>query len=135
MPGNPSLISARAQLAYLEVATDAALAGTVAGLCTAPISKDWIARAGFPFAGHTEYLAARAETTEFAMMLAGPRLRVVLATRHIALRDVPAKLTAPEIVRAAVLAAEHPAVPPPLHHLAQHRTTPHRRGRPEPPRG
>ena len=105
MPGNPSLLSARAQLAYLEVATTAALAGTVAGLCTAPISKDWIARAGFPFAGHTEYLAARADTTEFAMMLAGPRLRVVLATRHIALRDVPAKLTAPEIVRAAVLAA------------------------------
>lgn len=104
-PGNPNMISARAQLAYLEAATDAALARDVAGLCTAPISKEWIARAGFPFAGHTEYLAARAETSEFAMMLAGPRLRVVLATRHIPLRNVPTDLNVVEIVRAAVLAA------------------------------
>lgn len=102
-PGAPSLVSARAQLAYLEAATDAALSGEIAALCTAPISKEWIGRAGFAFPGHTEYLAARAGITEFAMMLAGPRLRVVLATRHVALREVPARLTVEEIVRATVL--------------------------------
>jgi 4-hydroxythreonine-4-phosphate dehydrogenase len=105
VPGHPDLASARAQLAYLKAAVDAALAGEVAALCTAPISKEWIARAGFEFPGHTEYLAARVGTADFAMMLAGPRLRVVLATRHIALRDVPQELTIAEIVRAAVLAA------------------------------
>jgi len=105
VPGQPNLASARAQLAYLQAATTAALAGEVDALCTAPISKDWMARAGFEFPGHTEYLAARAGTDDFAMMLAGPRLRVVLATRHIALSQVPAALTREEIVRAAVLAA------------------------------
>lgn len=104
-PGRPTLASARAQWAYLEAATSAALAGEIAALCTAPISKEWIGRAGFGFPGHTEYLAARAGTTDFAMMLAGPRLRVVLATRHMALRDVPRLLVSDDIAQAAVLAA------------------------------
>src|SRR5262249_31950485 len=59
-PGHPSDTSARAQLAYLEAATEAAVSGRAAALVTAPISKEWIARAGFAFPGHTEYLAARA---------------------------------------------------------------------------
>jgi 4-hydroxythreonine-4-phosphate dehydrogenase len=75
-PGKPNDEGGRAQLAYLSAATDAALAGEVAALVTAPISKQWIARAGFAFPGHTEYLASRAGAGEFAMMLAGPRLRV-----------------------------------------------------------
>ena len=105
IPGRPNIESARAQLAYLDAATDGALNGDIAALCTAPISKDWMARAGFNFPGHTEYLAARAGTTEFAMMLAGPRLRVVLATRHMALRDVPRLLLPGDIAQAAVSAA------------------------------
>ena len=104
-PGRPNIESARAQLAFLDAATSAALNGDVAALCTAPISKEWIARAGFNFPGHTEYLAARSGTTDFAMMLAGPRLRVVLATRHMALRDVPRLLTSNDIAQAAVSAA------------------------------
>ena len=103
--GRPNLASAQAQLTALQTATDAALDGRIAGLCTAPISKDWIARVGFDFPGHTEYLAHRAGVTEFAMMLAGPRLRTVLATTHVALRDVPRLLKAADVARAAVLAA------------------------------
>jgi 4-hydroxythreonine-4-phosphate dehydrogenase len=105
-PGQPNDASARAQLAYLEAATEAVLSGEARALVTAPISKEWIARAGFSFPGHTEYLAARAGTAEFAMMLAGPALRVVVATTHIALRDVPATLTAPGIATTIVLTAE-----------------------------
>ena len=56
-PGKPNDEAGRAQLAYLAAATTAALAGEVAALVTAPISKQWIARAGFTFPGHTEYLA------------------------------------------------------------------------------
>jgi 4-hydroxythreonine-4-phosphate dehydrogenase len=95
-PGKPNDEAGRAQLAYLAAATTAALAGEVAGLVTAPISKQWIARAGFPFPGHTEYLASRANVGagEFAMMLAGPRLRVTVATTHIPLREVAGVLTA-----------------------------------------
>ncbi len=105
VPGRPTLACGRAQLAYLEAAVDAALAGEIAALVTAPISKDWIARAGFTHPGHTEYLAARAGVTEFAMMLAGPKLRVVLATTHVALREIPTTLDAGAIARAIYLAA------------------------------
>ena len=104
LPGQPSLAGGRAQLAYLAAAVDAALSGEIGALVTAPISKDWIARAGFTHPGHTEYLAARAGVTDFAMMLAGPKLRVVLATTHVALRDVPALLDPATIARATVLA-------------------------------
>ena len=95
-PGKPNDEGGRAQLAYLAAATTAALAGEVAALVTAPISKQWIARAGFPFPGHTEYLASRAKVGAggFAMMLAGPRLRVTVATTHVPLRDVAGLLTA-----------------------------------------
>ena len=105
LAGRPNLTSAAAQLAALEAATAAALRGEIAALCTAPISKDWIARVGFAFPGHTEYLADRAGVEDFAMMLAGPRLRVVLATTHVALRDVATRLTPSDIVRATVLGA------------------------------
>jgi 4-hydroxythreonine-4-phosphate dehydrogenase len=105
-PGQPNDASGRAQLAYLTAATDAALAGEASALVTAPISKQWIARAGFAFPGHTEYLAARAGVREFAMMLAGPALRVTVATTHIPLRDVPRLLTAEGIAGAIWLTAD-----------------------------
>jgi 4-hydroxythreonine-4-phosphate dehydrogenase len=105
-PGKPSDASGRAQLAYLTAAVDAALAGEVSALVTAPISKEWIARAGFAFPGHTEYLAARAGVSEFAMMLAGPRLRVTVATTHVPLKDVPRLLTVDGIASTIWLTAD-----------------------------
>ena len=107
-PGKPNDEAGRAQLAYLAAATTAALAGEVAGLVTAPISKQWIARAGFAFPGHTEYLASRANVGagEFAMMLAGPRLRVTVATTHVPLRDVAGLLTIDGIASTIRLTAD-----------------------------
>jgi 4-hydroxythreonine-4-phosphate dehydrogenase len=105
-PGKPNDEGGRAQLAYLTAATTAALAGEVAALVTAPISKHWIARAGFQFPGHTEYLASRAGAREFAMMLAGPRLRVTVATTHVALRDVAGLLTVDGIASTIWLTAD-----------------------------
>ena len=105
-PGKPNDEAGQAQLAYLAAATTAALAGEVAGLVTAPISKHWIARAGFGFPGHTEYLASRAGVREFAMMLAGPSLRVTVATTHVPLRDVAGLLTADGIASTIWLTAE-----------------------------
>jgi 4-hydroxythreonine-4-phosphate dehydrogenase len=105
-PGKPNDAAGQAQLAYLAAATTAALAGEVAALVTAPISKQWIARAGFAFPGHTEYLASRAGVDEFAMMLAGPRLRVTVATTHVPLRDVARLLTADGIASTIWLTAD-----------------------------
>jgi 4-hydroxythreonine-4-phosphate dehydrogenase len=104
-PGRPDALSGQAQVQYLHAATEAVLRGEHAALVTAPISKEWAGRAGFGFPGHTEYLAQAAGVTDYAMMLAGPRLRVTLATTHLALREVPSALSAGGIASAIRLTA------------------------------
>lgn len=79
-----------------------AQSGAVAGIVTAPIDKAALAEGGFDFPGHTEMLASLTQS-ETAMMLASERLRVVLATTHLALRDVPAAVTPAAIGRAAAI--------------------------------
>lgn len=74
-------------------------------LVTAPIDKAACRAEGFAFPGHTEYLAARAGVDDFAMLMVGPRLRVVLATIHLPLREVPLRLDVASIVRAGRLLA------------------------------
>jgi 4-hydroxythreonine-4-phosphate dehydrogenase len=88
-----------AGLAVLRAA-DMALAGSVDGIVTAPIDKAALLAGGHDFPGHTEMLGARAGVAT-SMMLASDRLRVVLATTHLALRDVPVAVTRDAIVRAA----------------------------------
>lgn len=100
--GKPSAAGGRAQLAYVEAAIDAAQAGHVDALCTAPVSKKAIAAAGVPFVGHTELLAERFGC-EVMMLMAGPRLSVALATNHLALTQVPQVLTRQRVVAALVL--------------------------------
>lgn len=87
-----------AALAYVDAAIDSVLAGECAGLCTAPLSKHRVALRRPGFQGHTEHLAAHFNA-EVAMMLAGPRLRVTLATNHLALRDVPLQLSQESLAR------------------------------------
>jgi len=69
--------------------------GAATALCTAPIHKKALSDgAGFAYPGHTEYLAALTGTERVVMMLASEMLRVVPATIHIPLADVPAALNA-----------------------------------------
>ncbi|HET9013909.1 MAG TPA: 4-hydroxythreonine-4-phosphate dehydrogenase PdxA, partial [Gemmatimonadaceae bacterium] len=85
-----------------------AQAGAVEGIVTAPLDKHALLAGGYDFPGHTELLAARTGR-HVAMMLAATRptagarlpLRVVLATTHVPLRDVPRLLTAEVIASAA----------------------------------
>lgn len=84
----------------IERAVQLAMAGEVRGVVTAPIDKAALKAGGFDAPGHTEMLAALTGS-DVAMMLASDRLRVVLATTHLALRDVPAAVTAEAIDRAA----------------------------------
>lgn len=102
-PGAPTAAGGAAQVAYLEAAVRAAQAGEIDALVTAPISKTQARAAGFAFPGHTEYLAERLGAAEHAMLFAGPRLRVVLATIHLAIADVPRGLTAAGVARAIAL--------------------------------
>ena len=84
----------------IERAIQLAMKGDVSGIVTAPIDKSALHLGGYDYPGHTEMLA-HLTGAPVAMMLASDKLRVVLATTHIALRDVPEKLTADLIIQAA----------------------------------
>lgn len=92
-------LAGRLSGAAIVRAVELARHGEVAGIVTAPIDKAALLAGGFDYPGHTEMLAALTGSG-VAMMLASDRLRVVLATTHVALRDVPRALT-PETVRSA----------------------------------
>jgi 4-hydroxythreonine-4-phosphate dehydrogenase len=85
-------------VATLARAADGCLEGEFDAIVTAPVHKGIINDAGIAFTGHTEFFAARAKC-DVAMLLATPGLRVVLATTHLSLAQVPAAITAPGLVR------------------------------------
>ena len=78
---------------WINAAIDAALAGTVDGIVTAPINKEAVARAGHDWPGHTEILAARTSTRKPVMTMVGGGLRVALVTTHVAIADLPRAIT------------------------------------------
>jgi 4-hydroxythreonine-4-phosphate dehydrogenase len=82
------------------------LAGELAGLVTAPIAKELLHRAGYPFVGQTELLAHLSRTKRFAMMLAGGPLRVALVTTHVPLRAVAKLITQRKIIEVVELSHE-----------------------------
>jgi 4-hydroxythreonine-4-phosphate dehydrogenase len=86
-------------VSYILKAIDMALKKEVAGMVTGPISKTALRLAGYSYPGHTEMLAERTGATEVAMMLAGGNFRVVLATIHVALAEVPERLTLNGLIR------------------------------------
>ena len=83
----------------VETAVKLALAGEVDAIVTAPAHKHALHLAGFPYPGHTEWLAKLAGGVDVAMMLASAELRVVLVTTHVPFRDVPALLTVDRVTR------------------------------------
>jgi 4-hydroxythreonine-4-phosphate dehydrogenase len=88
--------------AVLRAARDAQ-AGRVDALVTAPLQKEALHAAGYPWPGHTELLAEAAGTKDVAMMFVGGGLRVALLTIHRSLRSVPDAVTSDEILRVARL--------------------------------
>jgi len=105
-PGRPNAEGGAAQIAYLEAAVADARGGRISALCTAPIHKASCLAAGFAFPGHTEFLRERLGAERVTMMFAGPRLRVSLATIHLALSAVPAALTVEDLAGTIVQTAE-----------------------------
>jgi 4-hydroxythreonine-4-phosphate dehydrogenase len=105
-PTDPLHQPGAAQIAYLEAACkNISAAPERSVLVTGPICKATAHDAGFPFPGHTELLAARAGGVPVAMMMAGPRLRVVLATTHLALSAVPGALSIASVAQTLFQAA------------------------------
>jgi 4-hydroxythreonine-4-phosphate dehydrogenase len=92
--GYPDKWSTALAVHSIEKAARLAMNGQVDAIVTPPINKASLKKAGFKMPGHTEYLAALSRARRYEMMLVGGPLRVVLVTRHVALKDVSARLTA-----------------------------------------
>ncbi len=93
-PGTPNAAHAQDVIDVIAQAVDLAQAGKASAICTAPIHKKALQDgAAFSYPGHTEYLAALAGVEDVVMMLASEALRVVPATIHIPLSEVPGALT------------------------------------------
>ena len=107
--GETSAEYGRVALDAIDDALDAIARGECSALVTAPIHKQAIALAGSPFPGHTELLAARAGLQQYgrdyAMFFDSPRLRVVLLTVHVPLREAIASIDAQRIAELAKLTA------------------------------
>lgn len=97
--GKPNLATAKAMARYITEGARMAQEGILDGITTCPISKYSLTQAGFSFPGHTEMLAELTNSKDYAMMMAGDRLRVTLVTIHCSLASVPGALTESSIIR------------------------------------
>lgn len=104
--GRYTKASGEASIAALIKAVDDLADGTIMALVTGPICKKALDEAGFRSPGQTEFIAKRLGVERFAMMLAGPSLRVTLVTTHLALRDVPSALSVEKVVVAIELTTD-----------------------------
>jgi len=104
--GQISALAGRGAYDYVCAAIDDAQAGRIRAIVTAPLNKKSMHEAGIDFPGHTEILAERSGTQDFAMMLANDELRVLLVTIHVALADVIARIT-PGAELTAMRLADH----------------------------
>ncbi len=105
-PGRPEPANAPAVIEVIARGVELVQTGAASALCTLPISKKALKDgAGFAFPGHTEYLAHLAGTPRVVMMLACEGLRVVPATIHVPLSEVPRLVTGTLIVETARLTA------------------------------
>ena len=99
----PTALTGKAMISYITSAIDMALQGRIDAMVTCPINKQAMHMAGLFYNGHTELLAEKTKTARFAMMLAGDKLRVVLVTIHIPLKDVSRVLSKEKVLQTILI--------------------------------
>jgi len=99
-PGRPSPESSRLALEAMEEAARLAMAGEIQAIVTGPVCKHRLQEVGFAFPGQTEFFAQQAGVEDFAMILTGGQLTVVLSSIHIPLREAVLGLTSASVVKA-----------------------------------
>ena len=97
VPGQLDSANADYVLACLRRAVAGCMQHEFAAMLTGPVQKSIINQAGIPFTGHTEFLAEQTATRQPVMLLVSGELRVALLTTHLALREVPERVTAERI--------------------------------------
>ena len=89
---------------YLDKAIELCHGKYVDGIVTCPISKDSINMAGFKYSGHTEYLAEKSKTEDFAMVLKGKKVVVLLNSTHVSLKEAINRVTKESVLNKIRLA-------------------------------
>lgn len=104
IPGQPTAAGALCAWKALQLAAEGCADGRFRGVVTAPVSKEQLQAVGYPFPGQTEFFGEVWRGMP-SMAFSGERLRVVLATWHEPLRDIPDRLRKePDLLRRAVRA-------------------------------
>jgi 4-hydroxythreonine-4-phosphate dehydrogenase len=106
-PAHPTVEGGGAAYDYIVTAAKMAMSGEVDALVTAPISKDWMNRAGHHFPGHSELLARLARARRWRMMFAGGELTVALVTAHMGFAKVASALTQRNVLDTIRLLSAH----------------------------
>ena len=88
----PSGDAGNAVVKYIKKAAGLAMKKEVEAIVTAPISKESLKMAGYNWPGHTELLAKLTGTEDFAMMFVSEKVKVILCTIHIPLKEVAEKI-------------------------------------------
>ncbi len=96
----------KAAIEYLEKAIKLAMGKDIDAIATAPINKEAIRKAGYRFAGHTELLAKRTKTKNYAMMFVSDPFWVMLVTTHLPLNKVSKAINKKKVLQTIKLANE-----------------------------
>jgi len=105
-PGKVDPMCGKATFEYIKKGVEIVQSGKAKSMVTAPLCKKSMEDAGFSYPGHTELLAELTGTKDFAMMLVGGNLRVVLVTRHLPLKEVASSLSKEKVLLAIRLGVE-----------------------------
>jgi 4-hydroxythreonine-4-phosphate dehydrogenase len=97
--GRPTSETGKAMGRYIEEAVRLIKSGELSAMVTCPITKTALLAGGYDFPGHTEMLASLCDAKDYAMMMAGDRLKVTLVTIHQSLASVPASITLDSVLR------------------------------------
>jgi 4-hydroxythreonine-4-phosphate dehydrogenase len=97
-PGKGSKAAGAAAAQNIIACANACRAGLIDAMVTAPLNKTWLQQAGYAYSGHTEFLADLAGVPEVAMAFLTEKLKVVLATIHMPLKEAIQRITAPLII-------------------------------------
>lgn len=104
--GKSTEIGGKMSIAYLDKAIDLCRKKIFDGMVTCPISKDSINMAGYKYSGHTTYLADKTGSDNFAMVLKGNKITVILNTTHLSIIDAAKKVKKENIIKKIRLAEQ-----------------------------
>lgn len=105
IPGKPLEMGAKVALEALEKAAEGCRTGQFSAVVTGPVSKERMQAVGFSYPGQTEFFAAR-WGGQPTMAFVGARMRLVLMTWHVPLKEIFDQLTPENIERAVIRAVD-----------------------------